>query len=181
MRIEVYKTVLDPAYGYIDFFTYLLYIADVIINLRTTYIDSFGEEIKSTKKIFWHYIASIGFWIDVLSLFNYPESTSVILNMIGILKVNRVLRIYQLINQSNIEKTPKILLQILYYYLLFLIYLHLVACLWFYFVKQTYDEHLAEVAAFEADPTLPEPSIRPWQPPYDWYDGNDNFWLRYEN
>lgn len=26
-----------------------------------------------------------------------------------------------------------------------------------------------------------EPGIRPWQPPYDWYDGNDNFWDRYEN
>ena len=110
MRIEVYKTVLDPAYTFLDFFTYLLYIVDVIINLRTTYLDSFGEEIKSTKKIFWHYIASIGFWIDVLSLLNYPTSTNIILNLIGILKVNRVLRLYQLINQSNIEKGPKIML-----------------------------------------------------------------------
>ena len=98
MRIAVYKTVLDPAYGYLDIFTYILYIADVIINLRTTYLDSFGEEIKSPKKIFWHYTGSIGFWIDVLSLLNYPESTNVVLNLIGILKVNRVLRIYQLIN-----------------------------------------------------------------------------------
>ena len=173
MRIAIYKTILDPAYDFLDVFTYLLYIIDVIINLRTTYLDSFGEEIKSTKKIFWHYTASIGFWIDVLSLLNYPESTSVVLNLIGILKVNRVLRIYQLINQSNIEKGPKIMLQIFYYYLLFLIYLHLVACLWFFFIKQTYDEYLDEKER------LPEPIIRPWQPPYDWYDGNDNFWDRY--
>ena len=172
---------MDPAYNFLDVFTYLLYIADVIINLRTTYLDSFGEEIKSTKKIFWHYTSSIGFWIDLLSLLNYPKSKSVFLSLIGILKVNRVLRIYQLINQSNIEKGPKILLQILYYYLLFLIYLHLVACLWFYFIELTYKEHLDEVAAFEEDPNLEAPHIRPWQPPYDWYDGNDNFWVRYEN
>ena len=159
MRVAVYRTVLDPAYGYLDVFTYLLYIADVIINLRTTYLDSFGEEIKSPKKIFWHYTGSSGFWIDVLSLLNYPESTSVVLNLIGILKVNRVLRIYQLINQSNIEKGPKILLQILYYYLLFLIYLHVVACLWFYFIELTYLEHQDEVKLLGGAGNA---KIRPW-------------------
>ena len=98
MRVAVHRTLLDPAYGFLDVFTYLLYIADVVINLRTTYLDSFGEEIKSTKKIFWHYTGSVGFWIDLLSLFNYPFSSNIFLSLVGILKVNRVLRIYQLIN-----------------------------------------------------------------------------------
>ena len=93
MRIAVYPTVLDPVYTPLDIFTYFLYIADVIVNIRTTYMDSFGEEIKNTKQIFKHYAASFGFWIDILSLLNYPTSSSPILNIIGIAKVNRVLRI----------------------------------------------------------------------------------------
>ena len=98
MRVAVHTTVLDPVYAPLDVFTYILYILDVVINIRTTYMNSFGEEIFSTKKIFWHYAGSMGFWIDLLSLLNYPGSTSWVLNMIGILKVNRVLRIYTLIN-----------------------------------------------------------------------------------
>ena len=93
MRIAVYPTILDPVYTPLDIFTYLLYIVDVIVNIRTTYMDSFGEEIKNTKQIFKHYAASFGFWIDILSLLNYPTSSSPILNIIGIAKVNRVLRI----------------------------------------------------------------------------------------
>ena len=45
MRIAVYTTLLDPAYNFLDIFTYMLYIIDVIVNLRTTYLDSYGEEI----------------------------------------------------------------------------------------------------------------------------------------
>ena len=45
MRIAVYKTALDPFWNPLDFFTFLLYVIDVIINLRTTYFDSFGEEV----------------------------------------------------------------------------------------------------------------------------------------
>ena len=49
MRISVYPTILDPVYTPLDIFTYFLYILDVIVNIRTTYMDSFGEEIKNTK------------------------------------------------------------------------------------------------------------------------------------
>ena len=49
MRISVYPTILDPVYTPLDIFTYFLYILDVIVNIRTTYMDSFGEEIMNTK------------------------------------------------------------------------------------------------------------------------------------
>jgi hypothetical protein len=169
MRMAVYTTILDPAYDFLDFFTYLLYIADVIINLRTTYLDSFGEEITNPSKIMKHYAGSVGFWIDMLSLLNYPMATSPILSIVGILKVNRVLRISTLITQSNMEKGPKIMMQMLYYYMLFIIYLHLVACLWFFFIEKTYVLSL-EDSRYQA-----------WIPPYDFYDGADKYWLRYES
>jgi len=168
LRMAVWPTILDPFYTPLDFFTFFLYILDVIINLRTTYLDSFGEEITDPHKIFKHYAGSVGFWIDIISLFNYPTATSPILSIVGILKVNRVLRISTLITQSNMEKGPKSMLQMLYYYMLFIIYLHLVACLWFLFIEQTY------ILSKEND------RYQPWIPPYDYYDGNDNYWSKYE-
>jgi len=81
-----------------------------------------------------NYVTSPGFYIDVLSLLNYPMSSEPILSMIGIMKVNRVLRISTLVSQSNLDKGSKIMMMMLYYYMLFIIYLHLVGCLWFFFI-----------------------------------------------
>ena len=103
MKMAVYRNLLGPYYDAIDIFTYILYILDVIINCRTSYLDIFGEEIKDSSKIFWHYVGGVGFWIDLASLLNYPLATSPILSIIGILKVNRFLRISTLIGQSNME------------------------------------------------------------------------------
>ena len=44
------------------------------------------------------YVKSPGFWIDVGSLLNYPTSSEWYLNMIGILKVNRFLKISTLVS-----------------------------------------------------------------------------------
>lgn len=168
MRIAVYKTVLDPVYKYLDFFTFFLYVLDVVVNLRTTYLDGFGEEIKDPKKIAKNYAYGVGFYIDVLSLLNYPMSVSPILAMIGILKVNRVLRISTLVKESNMDKGNKSMLMMLYYYFLFIIYLHLVGCLWFFFIEKTYIE------------SQENSRYQPWIPPYDYYDGKDNFWDHYQ-
>ena len=138
MRIAVYKKVLSPLYEPLDFFTFFLYVADVVVNCRTSYLNAFGEEITNPNDIFKHYAGSAGFYIDIFSLLNYPTSSSAVLNMIGILKVNRFLKISDLITQSNIAATDKSLLKMLYFYALFIIYLHLVACLWFYFIEGTY-------------------------------------------
>jgi len=144
MRIAVYVNVLDPYYTYLDFFTFVLYVGDVFVNLSTTFLDPYGVEIKDHKTIMKNYMGSVGFWIDVLSLLNYPMSTAWYLNMIGILKVNRVLRISTLVSQSNLDKGSKIMMMMLYYYMLFIIYLHLVGCMWFFMVEQTYKESLID-------------------------------------
>lgn len=140
MRMAVYRTVLDPFYEPLDYFTFALYVADVFINLCTTFLDPFGVEIKDHKTIMKNYLNSVGFWIDVLSLLNYPGSSAWYLAMVGILKVNRVLRISTLVSQSNLDKGSKIMMMMLYYYMLFIIYLHLIGCTWFYIIEQTWIE-----------------------------------------
>ena len=161
MRIAVYKTALDPFWDPLDFFTFFLYVLDVVINLRTTYLDSFGEEIKDPKLIAKKYAYSLGFIIDVLSLLNYPKCQVPLLNIVGILKVNRVLRISTLVKESNMDKAFKSLCMMGYYYFLFIIYLHLVGCMWFFFLEKTYLES-KENSRYQA-----------WIPPYDYYDSND--------
>ena len=144
MRMAVYKKVLTPFYEPLDFFTFFLYVVDVIVNLRTSYLNAFGEEITDPKLIFKNYAGSAGFYIDIFSLLNYPTSSSAVLNMIGILKVNRFLKISDLITQSNIDAYDKSLMKMLYFYVLFIIYLHLVACMWFFFIEGTYIKSLED-------------------------------------
>ena len=98
MRIAVHRTILDPVYTPLDFFTFALYVADVFVNLSTTFLDPFGQECWDHKTIMKRYVKSPGFWIDVLSLLNYPTSSEWYLNMIGILKVNRFLKISTLVS-----------------------------------------------------------------------------------
>ena len=47
-------------------------MADLVINLRTTYIDNFGEEIRDDWKIAKKYVAGPSFWIDFFSLWAAP-------------------------------------------------------------------------------------------------------------
>ena len=107
IRIGINKTILDPAYLGIDIFTWILYVLDVFINLRTTYIDNFGEEEKDNWKITMHYVATYGFWIDLVSLVAFPGLDAKPFNYAGLLKANRMFRLLELIAQSNIEKGPK--------------------------------------------------------------------------
>ena len=72
IRIGINPYILDPAYIGIDIFTWILYVVDVIINFRTSYIDNFGEEVNDNKKIMLHYVKTYGFWIDLISLVAIP-------------------------------------------------------------------------------------------------------------
>ena len=95
------KFALNPRFGgttyfVVDIISYIMYCADILINLRTTYIDSFGEEIKDDHLIIKRYLTSPVSWIDFLSLLNVPSNTyseSKILNFFGLLKVVRITRL----------------------------------------------------------------------------------------
>lgn len=49
MRIAVHTELFNPAYDYIDFFSFFLYVSDVFVNLCTTFLDPFGMEIIDHK------------------------------------------------------------------------------------------------------------------------------------
>lgn len=73
------------------------------VNIRT------GEEITDPKKIAQVYILSLGFWIDLVCAIPIRAMTSSsLLNLIGILKITRVLKISHIISQMNARANHKI-------------------------------------------------------------------------
>ena len=174
---------MGAAYTYIDTLTFVLYVADLLINLRTTYIDNFGEEIRDNWKITKNYVKSVGFWIDFFSLWAVPGIKEPLLQQLGILKLNRLWRMLRLISESNMEKGPKGMLTIVYYFGILLIYLHITGCLWFVQIHATYmisDERYEYLknhgreSEFEGEPI----GVKAWAPPYDFFDGSEVFWVR---
>jgi hypothetical protein len=73
IRIGINTKLWDPAYDFIDCITWLFYCFDVFVNLRTTYVDSFGLEVVENKRIMMKYVGSIRFVLDILSLLNLPS------------------------------------------------------------------------------------------------------------
>lgn len=184
IQIGVNPEILGAAYLYIDIFTYILYVADLLINLKTTYIDNFGEEIRDTKKIVKKYVLSVGFYIDFFSLWAAPGVSNSFIQQLGILKLNRLLRMLGLISESNMEKGPKSMLTILYYFGLLIIYLHITGCLWFVAIKGTYmisDDHYDYLESIGETPDFTKIGIVAWVPPYDFFDGTEKFWDRQQN
>lgn len=123
----------------VDSFVDLVFFIDIFLNLRTTYIETTsGEEIRDPKMIAKHYLKT-WFFIDLLATipFNKLVPNNVILSVLGMLKVQRVFAISMVIKNLNIKNTTKSLLKVLWLIVLLFLYLHCIACLWYYIVKDT--------------------------------------------
>ena len=72
IRIGIATALWSPAYDVIDLITWLIYVTDVIINMRTTFVDKYGIEVCDEKKIMRAYVFSTRFVLDFLSLLNFP-------------------------------------------------------------------------------------------------------------
>lgn len=148
IRISINKTLWDPVYDFIDIITWLIYVFDVFVNMRTTYIDSFGLEVVEGKQIMKKYIYSFRFIVDILSLLNLPSmfisfaspNTQVVLNILGLLKLSRYFRAQSLIVESRLQKEQKSLASCGFYFILMLIYLHMIGCMFFFFCLGTYEK-----------------------------------------
>ena len=100
IRIGINESLWDPVYDWIDLVTFLIYVTDVFVNMRMTYLDSQGHEVIDSRKIAMKYVASMRFIIDILSLANLPNlfisganaSISLPLNALGLLKLSRYFR-----------------------------------------------------------------------------------------
>ena len=133
IRTSVYIVVADYI---IDFFFFI----DIILTFRTTYIkSSTGDEVTEPRKIAIHYLKN-RFIIDLLSIFPFDVIMSSYgqieaLNIFGILKVARVLRLGRIIKVLNARQEVKLTLELCNLVFSLILYIHLAGCLWHYIHK----------------------------------------------
>ena len=122
-----------------DSFVDLVFFVDLFINFRTSYIStSTGEEIFEPKMIARRYMTG-RFLIDFLSTIPFDKlaSDSDVLPIFGMLKLARVFRISMVIRNLNVKSSTKSLLKVLWLIFGLFLYLHVLACLWYYVIKDT--------------------------------------------
>ena len=121
----------------------LIFLADIIIRFRTTYIHPItGEEVIDSDLIASRYLESTNFTIDLLStiplndFFSYATGGDIlILQLLGILKLIRVLKINGVIMNLNMSPEIKALLKVFYLVFFMITYIHVFACLWYIIVS----------------------------------------------
>ena len=218
IRIGINVKLWDPVYDFIDIITWLFYCFDVFVNLRTTYVDSFGMEVVESNRIMLKYVGSIRFILDILSLLNLPSIVTkgfnprvqVLLNILGLLKLSRYFRASTLIVQSRFQKDQKAKMSCGFFFVLLLIYLHMIGCMFFFLCLTTYEVSSTRIGILEdmgarqmnVDGTYYYPiswieeiaikaeagyktagneaSVYAWVPAFDNYDGAEMFWRHYE-
>ena len=122
-----------------DSFVDLVFFIDLFINMRTTYMSqTTGEEIKDPKMIAKRYITG-RFIVDLLSTIPFDKlaGKNDILPMFGMLKLFRIFRVSMVIRNLNITTSSKSLLKVFWLILQLFLLLHVVACLWYYIIKDS--------------------------------------------
>lgn len=136
-----FATIDSVAFGVFDSTVDLIFMIDLLINFRTTYISSSnGDEIYDPKLIAKKYLTG-RFIIDLLSSFPLDKlsGNNSYLPMLGMLKLVRVARISVVITNLNIKSGTKALLKVAWLVTSLFIFLHVVACLWYYIIRDKED------------------------------------------
>jgi hypothetical protein len=106
---------------------------DVYVNFRTSYIiEATGTEILDPKMVAKNYLKA-RFWIDILAsipfdyisyAFGSADSNTFLLQMFGLLKLVRVLRLSRLITYLNFKNDVKMSLKLIKLIFFLILYLH---------------------------------------------------------
>jgi hyperpolarization activated cyclic nucleotide-gated potassium channel 2 len=118
----------------IDFF----FMIDIFVNFRTIVVNTeTGDEIMVPKNIAKAYLRG-RFWIDLLAtvpldwiavqIFSASDSSE--LQLFGILKLVRVLRLGKIIQYLNSKEDVKVSLKLLKLIFFLVLYIHCLGCAW---------------------------------------------------
>jgi CRP-like cAMP-binding protein len=120
-----------------------IFVIDIFVNLRTTYINNrTGDEVWDPKMIAKKYVFGPRFTIDFLSALPLdqfiPQGLFVrdIFSLLGMLKAVRVMRLSKVIQSLNIRQDIKAYLKLLKLVFYLIIYIHFIACIFYYIVQQ---------------------------------------------
>lgn len=118
------------------------FLIDLLVNFRTTYIHpKTGNEILHPKQIASDYLKG-RFWIDFLATapfdlvgeFIFKQNSASALRLFSLFKLVRVFRLNRLITVMKVEDEVKLSLKMAKLVFFLVMYLHCLACAWFYIV-----------------------------------------------
>jgi len=122
----------------------ILFMVDVFINFRTSFVNSkTGEEIFDLKVIAKNYMKG-RFWVDVLAslpldmltlLFKTSDGDTNVFDLFGLLKLVRVLRLSRIIMYMNLKDDIKMSLKLVKLVFFLVMYIHCQGCAWYIIVR----------------------------------------------
>ena len=117
----------------------LVFIVDIILNFRTSYIDpNSGEEVLDPILVATKYLTELRFYIDVLStvpLDDFFGGGYLVLQFLGILKIQRLARISKVIMNLNTSLQTKAAFKVVYLVFMMFMFIHVMGCAWYFMVE----------------------------------------------
>lgn len=121
----------SPAYILFHFIFSIIFLADIFLNLRTTYTNIAGELVEEPVLIAKRYIPTVGFVFDALSILQlHLIFGNNDLKFIKILRVININRLDKIITHLSFKENVKALMKFFYYVLLLVLYIHFISCCW---------------------------------------------------
>ena len=122
---------------FIDACVDLIFLIDIIIRFRTTYLDSKESyEVKDPHKIGLRYLKS-NFTIDFISSVPFGEIFKVkgagqsLFQALGLLKLLRLSRLFTTVQRANLPSDIKVYLKVIMMAIFMFVFIHLLSCFWF--------------------------------------------------
>ena len=130
-----------PLFNTINFCVDLIFLFDMIINFRTTYIDSHGQEVTNPWSIARNYL-KFNFWVDLLAtipidsiLHQIMKNDNPTYELFGILKLGRLNKLKKIISYLNVVEDVKQFMNLMKLVFFIVIYIHCFACTWWYMIR----------------------------------------------
>lgn len=120
----------SSAYNGVNVVSTVFFLADILLQMNTTFITATGEEVTDKRKVVLHYLRGM-FLIDLLSSVPVemvlPRSQ---LRLLNILKLMRISKLTTIINRSALSDENKSVCRIFHLLFLLFLFMHVLGCLW---------------------------------------------------
>ena len=133
-----HSALLGETVRIIDSIVDLIFLLDIVIKFRTTYLDSKQSvEVREPHKIGKRYLKGT-FFIDFISSVPFASFAgdsegpfTALLDALGLLKLLRLGRLYSTVQTANMPQDIKVYLKVIMMALILFISIHVLSCLWF--------------------------------------------------
>jgi hypothetical protein len=114
----------------------VFFILDFILFFFCSFTNDRGAEVKQSDLIAKNHFLSMSFYFDILAVMGSNFFNNKSLGFFRLFKMLRITRLNKFINLLNLEKTLKLIIQVLKLSFFLLLWIHFQACLWWFVVSK---------------------------------------------